>query len=184
MTDWHPTSIDGVWRRTNDAIGDERGSFTELWRASRTTPLGSAAMVQANLSRSRAGVLRGMHFHERQSDLWLLLEGEAAAAVTDLRSAVRGDGTARSETVQLRAGDALYIPPLVAHGFLALTDITLVYLVSNEYDGTDERGFAWDDADAAVEWPDAPAIVSDRDRANPPLSDVIAGLRQAQSERA
>jgi dTDP-4-dehydrorhamnose 3,5-epimerase len=51
-----------------------------------------------------------------------------------------------------------------------------VYLVSNEYDGSDELGFAWDDPDAAIPWPNAPAIMSERDRSNPPLRDVIAGL--------
>jgi dTDP-4-dehydrorhamnose 3,5-epimerase len=177
MNDWQRASIEGVWRRSNAIHADERGSFTELWRASLTGPLGSAAMVQANLSRSRAGVLRGMHFHLHQADLWLLIEGAATAALTDLRPTLAG-GAARSETVAMQPGDALYIPPLVAHGFLAETDMALVYLVTNEYDATDEHGFAWDDPDAAIRWPAAPQTVSDRDRANPPLRDVIAALAQ------
>ena len=177
VTDWQRTAIEGVWRRANVSLADERGSFTELWRASLTAPLGSAEMVQANLSRSRAGVLRGMHFHLRQSDLWLLIDGEASAAVTDLRPAIAG-GAARSAAVPMSAGDALYIPPLVAHGFLAVTDIVLMYLVSNEYDGTDEQGFAWDDPQAGIDWPGQPAIVSERDRANPSLAEVIARINQ------
>ena len=178
MSDWERTTIDGVWRRSNVAIADDRGSFTELWRSTLSAPLGAAQMVQANLSRSVAGVLRGMHFHERQSDLWLLIDGEATAVVTDLRGALAG-GSVRSEALPMTSGDALFIPPLVAHGFLATTDIALVYLVTNEYDGTDEQGFAWDDADAGIVWAQAPTVVSDRDRANPPLRDVIARLSQA-----
>lgn len=186
MTDekWLHSSIDGVRTRKNQAHDDERGSFTELWRASLTQMLDSAPMVQANLSRSLAGVLRGMHFHLRQADLWLMVDGEAAAVATDLRPALAG-GSAVSEVFEMRPGDALFIPPRVAHGFLARTDMTLVYLVSHEYDGTDEYGFAWNDADARIDWPTAPTTVSARDRYNPSLREVIERLNHAgQSEGA
>jgi dTDP-4-dehydrorhamnose 3,5-epimerase len=175
---WSATSLEGVWTRHNAALDDERGSFTELWRASLTRPLAAGAMVQANLSRSRAGVLRGMHFHLRQADLWLMIEGECFAAVTDLRPALAG-GSAKSELVPMRVGDALFIPPRVAHGFLAETDMTLMYLVSGEYDGTDEYGFAWDDTAAGISWPKEPSIISARDRYNPSLQEVIARLAHA-----
>jgi dTDP-4-dehydrorhamnose 3,5-epimerase len=75
------------------------------------------------------------------------------------------------------------IPTGVAHGFLALDDLELVYLVTNEYDGTDELGFAWDDPSAAVPWPTVPGtpdgrpILSDRDRSNPTLHELVASLR-------
>jgi dTDP-4-dehydrorhamnose 3,5-epimerase len=176
---WTPTSIEGVLRRQAMPNTDERGSFTELWRASQTDSLGVGRMVQANLSRSRKGVLRGMHFHLRQADLWLLVEGECATAATDLRPALRG-GQAASEVIVKKPADALLIPPRVAHGFLAITDMALVYLVSHEYDGTDEYGFAWDDPAARISWPSEPTIVSARDRFNPSLQDVIARLGQAE----
>ena len=75
------------------------------------------------------------------------------------------------------------IPAGVAHGFLALEPLTLVYLVTNEYDGTDELGFAWDDPDAAVPWPPAPGtadgrpMVSARDATNPSLRELAARVR-------
>jgi len=75
------------------------------------------------------------------------------------------------------------IPAGVAHGFLALEPLELVYLVTNEFDGTDELGFAWDDPLAAVPWPavagtsDGRPILSDRDRSNPPLAELVARLR-------
>jgi dTDP-4-dehydrorhamnose 3,5-epimerase len=182
MTDeerWTPSSIEGVRRRRNDVHEDERGSFTELWRASLTAPLDGARMVQANLSRSRAGVLRGMHFHHRQADLWRMVDGEATAVATDLRAALAG-GQASSEAFEMRPGDALYIPPRVAHGFLARTDMALVYLVSHEYDGSDEYGFAWNDPDAHIEWPSVPSIISARDRYNPSLREVVERLSHAE----
>ena len=172
---WSPTSIEGVVTRRNVAHEDPRGSFTELWRNSRTATLNESPMVQANLSRSVAGVLRGMHFHLRQVDLWLLIEGSAVAAVTDVRPAFEG-GVPTSQLFEMTPGDALYIPPRVAHGFLALTDVTLIYLVSNEYDGTDEHGFAWDDPEAAIAWPSHPTVLSERDRSNPSLRELIADL--------
>jgi dTDP-4-dehydrorhamnose 3,5-epimerase len=175
---WLATSLDGVLRRQALPNTDERGSFTELWRASQTDPLAVGKMVQANLSRSRAGVLRGMHFHLRQADLWLLVDGECATVATDLRPALRG-GQAVSEVFAMKPGDALLIPPRVAHGFLAVTDMSLVYLVSHEYDGSDEYGFAWDDPAARIAWPSEPTVVSARDRFNPSLQDVIARLGQA-----
>ncbi len=179
MTDnWIATEIPGVVRRQVPVIGDERGSFTELWRASLTQEL-DTGMAQANLSRSRAGVLRGMHFHLRQADLWLMVDGEAAAAATDLRPTLHG-GTALSRVFELRPGDALFIPPRVAHGFLALSDMALLYFVSREYDGNDEYGFAWDDPAVGIEWPAQPSIVSARDRYNPSLGEVISKLAQAE----
>jgi dTDP-4-dehydrorhamnose 3,5-epimerase len=184
VEDWRPTTIEGVVLRRNVERLDERGSFTELWRASLTRPLTAEPMVQANLSHSHAGVLRGMHFHLRQADLWMLVEGTAVAAVTDVRPALRG-GRPTSEIIEMSVGDALFIPAQVAHGFLALTDMALVYLVSNEYDGTDEHGFAWNDPDAAISWPATPEIISDRDRANPTLRELITTLGQdAQIEGA
>jgi len=171
---WSPTAIEGVMRRTAIPIGDERGAFTELWRASLTRELASEPFVQANMSRSRAGVLRGMHFHIRQADLWMLLEGRALAATTDVRAAMgTSSGKVRSQVAELTPGDSLYIPRLVAHGFWAIEDTVLLYLVSNEYDGTDEHGFAWNDPSAAIEWPDTQPILSERDRANPTL-DALA----------
>jgi dTDP-4-dehydrorhamnose 3,5-epimerase len=178
IADWRPTSIDGVVRHSHDAHADERGSFRELWRASLTGPLSVGEFVQANLSRSGARVLRGMHVHQRQTDLWVQLDGMAVAAVADLRPLVEGrSGAPAVELHDLVPGEALLIPPLVAHGYLARTDMSLLYLVTNEYDGTDESGFAWDDPAAAIPWPDAQPVLSDRDRSNPPLEALLATLR-------
>ena len=94
-----------------------------------------------------------------------------------------GGEAPRVETRVLDADGWVQIPAGVAHGFLALEAVELVYLVTTEYDGTDERGFAWDDPLAAVPWPlpvptsDGRPILSDRDRSNPSLAELVARLR-------
>ena len=75
------------------------------------------------------------------------------------------------------------IPTGVAHGFLALEPLELIYLVTNEYDGSDELGFAWDDPAVGVPWPvlsvtpDGRPILSGRDQTNPPLAELVERLR-------
>ena len=125
-----------------------------------------ATFVQANHSHSSAGVLRGLHFHARQADAWYVIGGRARVGLADLRGE-----TPRPATVDLSADDpaVLYIPPGVAHGFAALTDLDLVYFVTHYYDDTDEHGVAWDDPAVAVPWGVENPILSDRDRDAPPF---------------
>ncbi len=177
---WLESRIPGVLRRQLQTHADERGAFTELWRARWTAELCGRPFVQANLSRSRRDVLRGMHFHRRQSDLWVVVEGRALVAVADLRElAVDVSRAPAVDTFEVGGGAALFIPELVAHGFLALSELALVYLVSNEYDGTDELGFAWDDPVAAIPWTTRGPVLSARDRSNPSLRDALTPPRGA-----
>ncbi len=152
---------------------DPRGSLTELYRQQWVPD--SNAVVQANLSWSRAGVLRGLHWHRRQRDFWCVLTGRAFVALVDLRE---GSPT-RRETVELRIDPALgrrgiSIPPGVSHGFFAESEVLLLYLVDLAYAGDDEFGLAWDDPDVAIGWPSRTPTLSERDRGNPPLADVLA----------
>lgn len=174
--------------------GDRRGAFRELWRMSAFPSLTAAEtgaapgveprFVQANLSTSATGVLRGLHLHRRQLDYWVVASGRAFVALVDVRGLL--DGTSDRpdvETRELETDESVIIPVGVAHGFLALAPLELLYLVTNEYDGSDELGFAWDDSAAAISWPDVAEtadgrpILSDRDRANPSLGDLVARLR-------
>jgi len=171
-------------------FADSRGAFRELWRSSRqpdlnphATGLPDARFVQANLSTSAAGVLRGLHCHQRQLDYWVVADGRAFVALVDVRPVVRGDGPAIVETRELTADDWVVIPTGVAHGFLALEPLQLLYLVTNEYDGSDELGFAWDDPAVGVPWPvlsvtrDGRPILSERDQSNPTLQGLATRLR-------
>ena len=174
--------------------GDPRGAFREVWRASGfgsilpadggAEPGADIRFVQANLSTSAAGVLRGLHYHRRQLDYWVVASGRAFVALVDVRPLLDGTGPrAVVDTRVLGADEWVVIPAGVAHGFLALEPLELLYLVTNEYDGSDELGFAWDDPAVGVRWPvlavtaNGRPILSDRDRANPPLAELIARLR-------
>ena len=173
---------------------DSRGSFRELWRdsafpalspAETGAPGGTAPrFVQANLSTSAAGVLRGLHYHRRQLDYWVVVSGRAFVALVDVRPiAARAADRPPVETQELAADEWVVIPAGVAHGFLAIEPLELLYLVTNEFDNSDELGFAWDDPDVNVPWPrfdatpDGRPILSDRDRSNPSLAELVASLR-------
>ena len=172
---------------------DSRGAFRELWRASAfptltTTETGAPSgseprFVQANVSSSAAGVLRGLHYHRHQLDYWIVGAGRALVALVDVRPVADGRGPAVIEMRELAADEWVVIPTGVAHGFLAIEPLELVYLVTNEFDGSDELGFAWDDPAVGVPWPPIPAspdgrpILSDRDRSNPSLAELVARLR-------
>ena len=171
---------------------DRRGGFREVWRDSTFPALtreetGAALgteprFIQANLSSSAAGVLRGLHYHRRQLDYWIVLSGRAFVALVDVRPVADGGGPAAVETRELAPDDWVVIPTGVAHGFLALEPLELLYLVTNEYDGSDELGFAWDDPAVGVPWPVVPStpdgrpILSDRDQSNPTLAELVASL--------
>jgi dTDP-4-dehydrorhamnose 3,5-epimerase len=117
-----------------------------------------------------------MHFHRSQTDRWVVLEGTAFVALCDVRPGSHTRGTVATGTFEAAGGlAALSIPPGVAHGFCAVTDVVLQYMVTAYHDGTDEYGFAWDDPQAAIRWPVEQPILSERDRSNPPLSEVLAG---------
>lgn len=187
------SALTGVRYGAVARYGDARGAFRELWRASAFGELERAQtgappgvtprFVQANLSSSAAGVLRGLHYHRRQLDYWTVASGRAFVALVDVRPVVAGEGPAVVETRELDADDWVVIPTGVAHGFLALEPLELVYLVTNEYDGTDELGFAWDDPAVGVPWPplsvtpDGRPILSERDQTNPPLAQLVERLR-------
>ena len=191
------TAIEGVRIGRLVRHEDGRGAFREAWRASafgaldpaETGPTAEVAagrpprFVQLNLSSSSAGVLRGLHCHRHQLDYWVVVRGRAFVALVDVRGALAGGTAPVVETREMGADEWVVIPAGVAHGFLALEPLDLLYLVTDEYDGSDELGFAWDDPAAGVPWPtdlstpDGAPILSDRDRSNPSLAELAATLR-------
>jgi dTDP-4-dehydrorhamnose 3,5-epimerase len=199
MSDAAASTLPGVRYGRLVRHGDSRGAFRELWRVSSfatldpgdTGPTADVAagrpprFVQANLSDSAVGVLRGLHFHRRQLDYWTIAAGRAFVALVDVRPMIAGGPAPIVETRVLEADEWVVIPTGVAHGFLALEPLAMLYLVTNEFDGSDELGFAWDDPLAAVPWPaagdlptpDGRPILSDRDRTNPSLRDLVRTLR-------
>jgi dTDP-4-dehydrorhamnose 3,5-epimerase len=138
---------------------DERGWFVEVRRESRLP----APTRQTNVSYSRAGVIRGLHYHERgQNDLFACLQGTARVAVLDRET---------GEVFSLDIGDdnpvAVWIPGRHAHGFEALTDLLFCYHVTEEYDpdDPDEHEIPWDDPRVKHLWSTQSPILSSRDKA-------------------
>jgi dTDP-4-dehydrorhamnose 3,5-epimerase len=154
---------------------DERGRFLETYRSS-WLPF-AAPMVQGNRSDSAAKVLRGLHYHRRQADLWFVQRGKVTTVLVDTRIGSPTEG--KHTTLQQGGGEdlAVYIPEGVAHGFYAHDDVIMTYLVTGEYDGSDELGIAWNDPDLGISWPDEEPILSGRDKENPRLADVPADRR-------
>jgi dTDP-4-dehydrorhamnose 3,5-epimerase len=166
------TDIEGVHVLPLSAHPDSRGSFTEVYRHEWVP--GARPMPQANLSLSYANVLRGLHFHREQADYWCIFSGRAFVGLYDLRVGSPTEGRKAEIRMDAEAGrSGLYIPKGVAHGFYAETDIELQYLVDQYYTGADEFGVAWDDPGLGLDWPGAGPILSDRDRSNPPLAEVL-----------
>ena len=156
---------------------DERGSFVETWR--REWIPGCREMVQASRADRVAGSLVGLHYHRFQADYWTVADGLVRVVLHDLRAGSPTDGA----TLCLDLGGdgserhrGIYIPPGVAHGFAALTDATVAYLVDGTYDPADELGVAWDDPTIGADWGVTAPVLSDRDRANPRRVDLVAEL--------
>lgn len=165
------TVIKDVQLVTLRPFTDERGRFMETFRKE-WFPQRSWDIIQANRSDSRAGVLRGLHYHFHQVDYWYVVAGVIRAGLVDLRPQ---SPTYRATQV-IELGDThqtgMFIPVGVAHGFVALTDATLTYVVDNYYNGADELGVAWNDPDIALPWGVAEPVLSPRDAANPFLRDI------------
>jgi len=150
-------SVTGVLRIPLRRFEDERGWFCELRRDSALP----RPTVQTNLSFSRKGVIRGLHYHERgQDDLFVCLDGTARVVVLD-----RDTGATFTEDIGDANPVAIYVPGRHAHGFEALTDLLFCYHVTEEYDpdDPDEHGVPWNDARVATLWSTTTPILSERD---------------------
>ncbi|MBI4171743.1 MAG: dTDP-4-dehydrorhamnose 3,5-epimerase family protein [Actinobacteria bacterium] len=151
--------IDGVQLIPLRRFEDERGWFVELRRDS----LLPRRMTQTNVSFSRQGVIRGLHYHERgQDDLFVCLQGSARVVVLD-----RASGEAMTVDIGEDNPVAVYIPGRHAHGFEALTDVLFLYHVTEEYDPADpdEHTIAWNDPRVSNLWTTTEPILSERDAA-------------------
>ncbi|HZD86984.1 MAG TPA: dTDP-4-dehydrorhamnose 3,5-epimerase family protein [Gaiellaceae bacterium] len=149
--------IDGVRRLPLARHEDERGWFSELARASALPK----PIRQVNLSRSRRGVIRGLHYHERgQDDVFVCLAGMVRVVVLD-----RTTGETFTEDIGDDNPVAIYVPGIHAHGYEALTDALFAYFVTEEYDPADpdEHGVSWSDPRVRHLWSTDAPILSARD---------------------
>ena len=159
--------------------GDQRGFFLETYRRNAFADLGiEDQFVQDNHSRSRGGVVRGMHFQPGMAKLVRCARGAIFDVVVDLR---RGSPTfGQWEAAELNDSNhrQLYCPDGFAHGFCVLSDVAdVVYMTSAYYDPQRESGFAYNDPAVAIEWPvDLELSASERDSHAPALAEIADSL--------
>jgi dTDP-4-dehydrorhamnose 3,5-epimerase len=155
---------------------DERGAFTELYRASWQTGVDPA---QWNAVSSVANVLRGVHVHRRHADYLTLLSGRATVGLHDLRPGSATEGLGATVALDASTLSALVIPVGVAHGFYFHAPSVHVYAVSHEFDPADELGCRWDDPELGIDWPCEQPLISERDRGLGSLNDLRSALSGA-----
>jgi dTDP-4-dehydrorhamnose 3,5-epimerase len=175
-----PTRLDGPILIEPDVHGDARGSFAETYRADEMAELGIRDnWVQDNHSRSRAGVLRGMHFQvgDGQAKLVRCARGAILDVLVDLRRGSPTYAEWEAHVIDDERHLQLYVPIGFAHGFCVTSETAdVIYKCSSYYDPEVERGIAFDDPDIGIEWPDIDLIVSERDASAPQLAEIAQEL--------
>lgn len=171
------TKLPGVVIIEPRVFEDSRGYFLETWNEGRYTEAGlPGPFVQDNLSFSRRGVLRGLHYQnpDGQGKLVYVPYGEVFDVAVDIRIGSPTFGQWLGVQLSAENRRQLYIPEGFAHGFLVTSDNAwFAYKCTRLYDPSAEGGVLWNDPDIGIDWPDAEPILSGRDRAFPRLSDII-----------
>jgi dTDP-4-dehydrorhamnose 3,5-epimerase len=165
--------------------GDERGFFLEAYRRSALLELGvDLEFVQDNHSRSRQGIVRGMHYQPGMSKLIRCARGAIYDVVVDLRRASETFGAWEGYELSDSNHRQLFCPDGFAHGFCVISsEADVLYKTSTYYDPSLEGGFAYDDPEIAIEWPEGIELTaSERDRSAPPLSAIAGRLPVAQEQ--
>ena len=158
-------------------FSDERGFFMESYRRSEFAAFGiTQPFVQSNHSKSRKGILRGLHYQKNpkaQAKLVRTLKGEVYDVVVDLRRGGPNFGKWIAVILSAENKTMLYVPAGFAHGFCVTSvEAEILYMTSEEYAPDLESGVLWNDPELAIEWPIAEPILSLRDRAWPRLRDA------------
>jgi dTDP-4-dehydrorhamnose 3,5-epimerase len=172
------TNLEGPILIEPGVLGDERGFFCETYRRSAFAELGIAEeMVQDNHSRSRFGIVRGMHFQVGAGAAKLVrcARGAIYDVVVDIRPGSPTFGQWEGFELTEENLRMAYCPIGFAHGFCVLSDVAdVMYKQSNYYADETERGIAYNDPDVAIEWPlpTSQLIPSARDATAPKLSEI------------
>jgi dTDP-4-dehydrorhamnose 3,5-epimerase len=170
-----PTALPDVLVVEPRAFGDDRGSFFESWNARAFAAAGiDATFVQDNHSRSRRGVLRGLHYQieHAQGKLVRVVAGEVFDVAVDLRRSSPAFGRAVGVALSAENRKMMWIPAGFAHGFLALSDTAdFLYKTTDYWYPQHERTLLWNDPALAIAWPlDGPPILAPRDAAGMPIA--------------
>jgi len=179
MTTITPLAIKDVLLITPKKFGDERGFFSETFSQKWLADTGyDPVFVQDNHSRSRQGIVRGMHFQPGQAKLIRCVRGSILDVIVDIQRGSPQFGQWESFVLDDVEHRQLFCPDGFAHGFCVLSEAAdVTYKVSTYYDPQAESGFAFNDPDVAIQWPDGlELIVSERDREAPRLAERAAQL--------
>lgn len=174
------TKIPGLLIITPDVYTDERGWFVESFQDERyRESLGLAPnekFVQDNLSFSKQGVLRGLHYQATpfaQGKLVSVFSGRVMDVVVDIRFGSPTFGEHLAIELSAENHKQLWIPVGFAHGFITLEDNTLfVYKCTNVYSKEHDRGLLWNDPALGIDWGVETSIVSEKDQQHPVLADI------------
>jgi len=172
------TSLPGVLLIEPKVFGDQRGFFLETFHSERYAEAGmTLPFVQDNHSRSRSGVLRGLHFqiHHPQGKLVQVMRGEVFDVAVDIRPGSPFFGKWYATVLSAENHRQLYVPPGFAHGFCVLSEFAdFTYKCTDYYHPEDEGGVSWQDPAIGIDWPIADPILSDKDKKNPLLHEIPA----------
>ena len=164
-------AVPGVYLLEPEVHGDERGFFLEFYNARDFAALGvDRHFVQDNHSRSRRGVLRGLHYQlgRPQAKVVRVILGEIFDVAVDVRRGSPTFGRIATERLSAANKQMIFVPEGFAHGFYVMSDtVEITYKCSDYYAPEEERGIAWNDPALGIPWPlgrDEP-ILSARDRA-------------------
>jgi dTDP-4-dehydrorhamnose 3,5-epimerase len=174
-----PTRLDGPVLVEPVVHGDARGFFLETYRASDFAALGiTDDFVQDNHSRSRQGVVRGMHFQPGMAKHVRCARGAILDVLVDVRRGSPRFGEWEGFELTDENHHQLYCPDGFAHGFCVLSEIAdVAYMTSAYYEPGQEGGFAFDDPEVGIEWPrEIELTPSGRDRQAPRLSAIASSL--------
>ena len=174
------TEIEGVYIIEPTVFGDERGYFMETYNYNEFKAAGlDMVFVQDNESKSKKGVLRGLHFQTRNSQgkLVRVIEGEVFDVAVDLREGSKTFGRWTGVVLNTENKRQFYIPEGFAHGFFVMSDeAKFVYKCTNFYDPSIEGGIIWNDPDIGVEWPipeGTEVLLSEKDKKQQTLQQYL-----------
>lgn len=172
------TPIEGVTVIEPTVFGDNRGYFMETYQYEDFKAAGlDMVFVQDNQSKSKKGVLRGLHYQTRNSQgkLVRVIKGEVYDVAVDLRQNSETFGKYFGVLLSEENKKQFYIPEGFAHGFLVLSDeAEFVYKCTNYYDPTSEAGLMWNDPDIGIEWPledGMEILLSEKDKVHPSFKE-------------
>jgi len=170
------TKLPGVLILEPDVFSDERGFFLETWNSTRYENAGiQGPFVQDNVSFSKKGVLRGLHFQYPQSQgkLVQVLSGEVVDVAVDIRVGSPTFGHWVSEVLSDANHRQMYIPPGFAHGFCVTSETAIfLYKCTDFYNPETESGIIWDDPDLNIGWPVKEPVLSSKDADYHRLKDL------------